>query len=84
MTKFLLLEPPILSLFISTFLYMEKKVGQRVIPFSGSGFIGDGTWQEFVKVRQDQLLHVPDGVSDEVAAQFFVNPCTVVVMILFD
>jgi NADPH:quinone reductase-like Zn-dependent oxidoreductase len=51
--------------------------GQRVIPL-GVG----GTWQEYVISRVEQLLPVPDAVSDQSAAQFVVNPVTAWVMLL--
>ncbi len=52
------------------------RVGDRAIPL-GAG----GTWRESVTVAADQLLPVPDAVSDEVAAQFVVNPVTAWVML---
>lgn len=51
--------------------------GQRVIPLGVAG-----TWQEYVIGRPDQLLPVPDAVSDQSAAQFVVNPVTAWVMLL--
>ncbi|PSC74291.1 NAD(P)-binding [Micractinium conductrix] len=54
----------------------QYKPGQRVTaaPFGAAG--GNGTWQEYVCVDEGALLAVPDGVSDEAAAQFLVNPVT--------
>eukprot|EP00897_Mesotaenium_endlicherianum_P004601 jgi/Mesen1/4169/ME000219S03298 len=55
------------------------KVGQRVVPLLGAyGNKGHGSWQEYVKVKQEEVIRVPDAVSDESAAQFFINPWTVV------
>ena len=51
-------------------------VGQRVIPI-GVG----GTWADAVLASPMQLVPVPDGVSDQTAAQFVVNPMTVWVML---
>lgn len=52
------------------------RAGDRAIPL-GAG----GTWRESVTVAADQLLPVPDAVSDETAAQFVVNPVTAWVML---
>ncbi|MEM1055561.1 MAG: zinc-binding dehydrogenase [Bacteroidota bacterium] len=45
--------------------------GQRVVK------LGDGpTWQEQVVLNAADVLPIPDGLSDEAAAQLFVNPLT--------
>src|SRR5215204_902640 len=49
--------------------------GQRVIPLGVSG-----TWQEYIIAPAAQLIPVPDGVSDQTAAQFVVNPLTAWIM----
>lgn len=49
--------------------------GQRVIPLATPG-----TWQEYLIVKADQLIPVPDTLSDTIAAQFAVNPLTAWVM----
>lgn len=51
------------------------KEGQRV---TAAGWAAYGSWQEYAVVDESKLLAVPDGLSDEVAAQFYVNPVTVV------
>jgi NADPH:quinone reductase-like Zn-dependent oxidoreductase len=51
-------------------------LGQRVIPLSAGG-----TWQEQVVARASLVLPVHDGVGDEAAAQFVVNPVTAWVML---
>ena len=51
------------------------RAGQRVIPLGVSG-----TWQEYLLAPAAQLLPVPDGVSDQTAAQFVVNPLTAWIM----
>eukprot|EP00842_Homolaphlyctis_polyrhiza_P000531 jgi/Hompol1/1479/HPOL_005601-RA len=56
----------------------KVKVGQRVVPFA-NGKDGHGTWQEHIVVSQH--APVPDNVSDESAAQFIVNPLTVMNLI---
>jgi NADPH:quinone reductase-like Zn-dependent oxidoreductase len=57
-------------------------VGQRVVgaPFP-SVQSGNGTWQQYLVAPEDSLVAVPDSVTDESAAQFFVNPVTVVGML---
>ena len=49
--------------------------GQRVIPLGVAG-----TWAEYVIAPAAQLIPVPDGVSDQTAAQFVVNPLTAWIM----
>ncbi|EFJ08916.1 hypothetical protein SELMODRAFT_428449 [Selaginella moellendorffii] len=58
----------------------KVKPGQRVVPFVWESAIesGDGSWQEYVCVRESMLTLVPDSVSNEVAAQFVLNPWTAV------
>lgn len=49
--------------------------GQRVVgaPFpTVEG--GIGTWQQYLVVPESCLVAVPDSVSDETAAQYYVNP----------
>ena len=46
-------------------------LGQRVVPL-GAG----PTWQEALLARPEMLLPVPEGVTDEAAAQLYVNPLT--------
>jgi NADPH:quinone reductase-like Zn-dependent oxidoreductase len=48
--------------------------GQRVV----SAGKWNGTWQEYALADESSLLAVPDGLADDVAAQFYVNPTTVV------
>ncbi len=49
--------------------------GRRVIPLGVQG-----TWQEYVLAAPEQLIPVPDAVSDQTAAQFVVNPLTAWIM----
>jgi NADPH:quinone reductase-like Zn-dependent oxidoreductase len=42
---------------------------------------GHGSWQQYVAVPAASFMPVPDSVSDESAAQFLVNPVTVVGML---
>ena len=56
------------------------KTGQRVVVFVDAKN-GDGSWQEFVAVSEHAVLPVPDSVSDASAAQFVVNPVTVIGML---
>ena len=49
--------------------------GQRVIPLGAQG-----TWQEYVLAPAAQVIPVPEGVSDQTAAQFVVNPLTAWIM----
>jgi NADPH2:quinone reductase len=51
------------------------RTGQRVIPLGVAG-----TWAEYVVAPAAQLIPVPEGVSDQTAAQFVVNPLTAWIM----
>ena len=51
------------------------RAGQRVIPLGVAG-----TWAEYVVAPAAQLIPVPEGVSDQTAAQFVVNPLTAWIM----
>lgn len=51
--------------------------GKRVAVIKAGG----GTWAEQCVVRAKHVVPVADGVSDEQAAMFFVNPITAVVMV---
>ena len=51
-------------------------LGQRVIPLGINT-----TWQEYVLAQPLQLIPVLDGISDQTAAQFVVNPITAWVML---
>ncbi|WP_209330752.1 zinc-dependent alcohol dehydrogenase family protein [Lunatimonas salinarum] len=44
--------------------------GDRVI------FSGIGTWAEYICLPADQLIPAPQGMSDDVACQAFINPMT--------
>jgi trans-2-enoyl-CoA reductase len=51
--------------------------GSRVVPMSQQG----GAWTEYVLVSVDDVILIPDAVSDESAAQLHVNPMTVIGML---
>jgi NADPH:quinone reductase-like Zn-dependent oxidoreductase len=52
--------------------------GQRVVPFvSRERPKAEGSWQQYVSLRQELVWPVPDSISDEAAAQFVTNPWTV-------
>ena len=52
--------------------------GQRVVPLVMLSYFknGQGTWQDYILVDEANAFPVPPSVSDEVAAQFIVNPWT--------
>ncbi|KIZ07601.1 alcohol dehydrogenase [Monoraphidium neglectum] len=52
--------------------------GQRVTARPWRADKGDGSWQQYTTIPANLLVPVPDAVSDEVAAQFYINPVTVV------
>ena len=51
---------------------------QRVVSPGWGARHGQGTWQQYCVVPEERLIAVADSVSDTSAAQFFVNPVTVV------
>lgn len=57
-------------------------LGQRVVgtPFPTIDK-GTGTWQQYIVATEDTLAAVPDTIPDEAAAQFWVNPVTVIGLI---
>ncbi|KAK9795841.1 hypothetical protein WJX73_000478 [Symbiochloris irregularis] len=57
------------------------KQGQRVLPGPFALKRGSGSWQQFVALPEEDLLPVPDSVSDAAAAQLWVNPMTAVLML---
>jgi len=46
-------------------------IGKRVLPLRG-----DGTWQDYVKIKKERLIFVPDEIDDDSAAQMYINPLT--------
>ncbi|KAJ7538634.1 hypothetical protein O6H91_11G057500 [Diphasiastrum complanatum] len=61
----------------------KVNLGQRVVPFMWEGLrVGEGSWQEYVSVREDMLTAVPNSIPDEVAAQFVINPWTAYGMLI--
>ncbi|KAL3695748.1 hypothetical protein R1sor_009824 [Riccia sorocarpa] len=58
------------------------KPGQRVVPLMWEeGRVGNGSWQEYVCLKEEMVVPVPDSISDETAAQFVVNPWSVIGML---
>jgi NADPH2:quinone reductase len=57
-------------------LLARRVMGRRVAVLNGGG----GNWQEHVVIPARQAVPVPDSISDEHAASFFVNPASAVVM----
>lgn len=51
------------------------RTGQRVIPLGVAG-----TWAEYVVAPAARLIPIPEGISDQTAAQFVVNPLTAWIM----
>jgi threonine dehydrogenase-like Zn-dependent dehydrogenase len=49
------------------------KEGQRVTSLGWCGKEGSGSWQQFVNVPAARLVALPDGISDEAGAQFYVS-----------
>ncbi len=57
-------------------LLARRVMGRRVAVLNGTS----GNWQEQVVVPARQAVPVPEGLSDEQAATFFVNPASALVM----
>lgn len=54
-------------------------LGQRVVPLGAQG-----TWADYLVTPADNLVAIPDGLADEVAAQVIVNPLTAWIMAVED
>ncbi|MFS0785419.1 zinc-dependent alcohol dehydrogenase family protein [Shouchella sp. 1P09AA] len=46
-------------------------IGKRVLPLRA-----EGTWQDYVKMKKERLVFVPDQIDDDAAAQMYINPLT--------
>eukprot|EP00879_Flechtneria_rotunda_P014358 GHRR01014999.1.p1 GENE.GHRR01014999.1~~GHRR01014999.1.p1 ORF type:complete len:277 (+),score=108.16 GHRR01014999.1:238-1068(+) len=57
---------------------IDFQEGQRVTSLGWLGNKGNGSWQQYVTLPQELLVALPDNISDEAGAQFFINPVTVV------
>lgn len=55
----------------------KYKEGQRVSAAPWPQFQGKGSWAQYVCVPEKDLVFVPEGLSDQTAAQIFINPMTV-------
>uniref|UniRef100_A0A0C9S610 TSA: Wollemia nobilis Ref_Wollemi_Transcript_12305_979 transcribed RNA sequence n=1 Tax=Wollemia nobilis TaxID=56998 RepID=A0A0C9S610_9CONI len=56
------------------------KLGERVIPVVFFKYYveeGEGAWQDYLHVEEEDLVRVPDSIPDSIAAQFVINPWTV-------
>lgn len=49
----------------------QELIGKRVLPLRG-----EGTWQQFVKAPASWAVAIPDAVTDDQAAQLYINPVT--------
>ncbi|GFR51560.1 hypothetical protein Agub_g13980 [Astrephomene gubernaculifera] len=55
--------------------------GQRVVAVNWrQAAEGNGTWQQFLVAREEDLVPVPDDLSDEAACQALINPVPVIGM----
>lgn len=57
----------------------QFKVGQRVVPILYWKYYlgkGEGAWQDYVEVAEEDVVAVPSTLSDETAAQYLINPWT--------
>lgn len=55
--------------------------GQRVVAVPWGTKTGNGSWQQYATVPEKSLFPVLDGISDEEACQFLVNPITAQVIV---
>jgi NADPH2:quinone reductase len=49
------------------------KEGQRVTSLGWLGHEGSGSWQQYINVPAERVVALPDGISDEAGAQFYVR-----------
>lgn len=54
------------------------KEGQRVTSLGWMAHEGGGSWQQYANVPVERVVALPDGVTDEAGAQFYINPVTVI------
>lgn len=55
------------------------KIDQRVVPVLYWKYYlgkGEGAWQDYIEVAEEDVVAVPSTVSDESAAQYLINPWT--------
>lgn len=50
---------------------LKAYIGKRVLPLRA-----EGTWQDYVKMKKERLIFVPDQIDDDTAAQMYINPLT--------
>lgn len=49
------------------------KEGQRVTSLGWMGHEGNGSWQQYINVPAERVVGLPDGLTDEAGAQFYVS-----------
>lgn len=49
------------------------KEGQRVTSLGWMGHEGGGSWQQYANVPVERVVALPDGITDEAGAQFYVS-----------
>jgi NADPH:quinone reductase-like Zn-dependent oxidoreductase len=49
------------------------KEGQRLTSLGWLGHEGSGSWQQYINVPAERVVALPDGISDEAGAQFYVS-----------
>lgn len=49
------------------------KEGQRVTSLGWMGPEGNGSWQQYINVPAERVVALPDSISDEAGAQFYVS-----------
>lgn len=57
----------------------QFKIGQRVVPILYWKYYlgkGEGAWQDYIEVAEEDVVAVPSTLSDETAAQYLINPWT--------
>ncbi len=55
--------------------------GVQILPGTRVSFTGLGSWGEYAIAHQKAMIPVPDSMTDEIAAQLFVNPFTAYAMV---
>lgn len=57
----------------------QFEVDQRVVPILYWNYYlgkGEGAWQDYIEVAEEDVVAVPSSLSDETAAQYLINPWT--------
>ena len=59
---------------------LSFRKGERVVPVIYWNYLvrkGQGSWQDFIEVAEEDLVSIPEGIPNESASLFIISPWTV-------